>query len=84
MVIPDGLPLTIRYKAKVLAKPGESTSIKNSAHWKGYAVTGGGSIEIKNYAYSVGGTAGGFATPYEEIVKYDSSSVNTLLAGAEF
>lgn len=84
VVIPDGLPITISYKAKVLAKPGESTSIKNSAHWEGYAVTGGGSIEIKNYAYSVGGTAGGSATPYVEIVKYDSSSVNTFLPGAEF
>ena len=84
VVIPDGLPLTISYKAKVLAKPGESTSIKNSAHWEGYAVTGGGSIEIKNYAYSVGGTAGGSATPYVEIVKYDSSSINTFLAGAAF
>ena len=84
ITIPDKLPLTISYKAKVLAKPGESTSIKNSAHWEGYAVTGGGSIEIKTYAYSVGGTAGGSATPYVEIVKYDSGSVNTRLAGAEF
>ena len=84
ITIPDNLPLTISYKAKVLAKPGESTSIKNSAHWEGYAVTGGGSIEIKNYAYSVGGTAGGSATPYVEIVKYDSGSVSTRLAGAEF
>ena len=84
ITIPDNLPLTISYKAKVLAKPGESTSIKNSAHWEGYAVTGGGSIEIKNYAYSVGGTAGGSTTPYVEIVKYDSGSVNTRLAGAEF
>ncbi|MCI7742058.1 MAG: CHAP domain-containing protein [Clostridiales bacterium] len=84
ITIPDNLPLTISYKAKVLAKPGESTSIKNSAHWEGYEVTGGGSIEIKNYAYSVGGTAGGSATPYVEIVKYDSGSVNTRLAGAEF
>ena len=84
VVIPDGLPLTISYKAKVLAKPGECTSIKNSAHWEGYAVTGGGSIEIKNYAYSVGGTAGGSGTPYVEIIKYDSGSVTDFLAGAEF
>lgn len=84
VTIPDNQPVTIKYNAKVLAKPSETVNIKNDAHWEGYATTGGGSIEIKNYAYSVGGTAGGSATPYVEIIKYDSSSVMTRLPGAEF
>lgn len=84
VVIPDGQPLTISYKAKVLAKPGETVDIKNDAHWEGYASTTGGSIEIKGYNYSVGGIAGGSSTPYVEIIKYDAGSVTTRLPGAEF
>lgn len=84
ITVPDGLPLTICYQAKVLAKPGEKTTIKNNAHWEGYTATDDSSVELKDYSYSVGGTAGGSATPQVEIVKYDSSSINTFLAGAEF
>lgn len=84
VVIPDGQPLTISYKAKVLAKPGETVDIKNDAHWEGYASTTGGSIEIKGYNYSVGGIAGGSSTPYVEIIKYDAGSVTTRLPGAKF
>ena len=84
VVIPDGQPLTISYKAKVLAKPGETVDIKNDAHWEGYASTTGGSIEIKGYKYSVGGIAGGSSTPYVQIIKYDAGSVTTRLPGAEF
>lgn len=84
ITIPDNQPLTITYKAKVLSKPGEACNVRNDAHWEGYASTEGGSVEIKNYAYTVGGTAGGTATPKVEIVKYDSSSVRTYLSGAHF
>lgn len=84
VVIPDGQPLTISYKAKILAKPGETVDIKNDAHWEGYASTTGGSIEIKGYKYSVGGIAGGSSTPYVEIIKYDAGSVTTRLPGAKF
>lgn len=84
VTIPDSQPLTISYKAQVLAMPGEAVKIKNDAHWEGYASTDGGSVEISEYSYTVGGTASGSATPYVEIIKYDSSSVSTYLSGAEF
>ena len=84
IVIPDNQPLTVSYNAKVLAAPNIAISVKNSAHWEGYSTTDDGSVEIKNYSYTVGGMAGGSATPYVEILKYDESSVVTRLPGAQF
>lgn len=84
LIVPDGVPLTITYQAKVLAKPGVASSIKNNAHWEGYASTQDGSITIDDYAYAAGGTAFASPTPYVEIIKYDTGSVTTRLAGAEF
>ena len=84
IVVPDGRALTVRYNARVLAKPGRTVGISNDAHWEGYATTDGSSVEIEGYSYDVGGTAGGSATPRVEILKYDSASVTTRLPGAEF
>ena len=84
IVVPDGVPLTITYKAKVLAKPGVSSAIKNDAHWEGYASTQDGSITIDDYAYAAGGTATASPTPYVRIIKYDEGSVTTRLPGAQF
>ena len=84
VVVPDGVPLTITYKTKVLAKPGVSSAIKNDAHWEGYASTQDGSITIDDYAYAAGGTATASPTPYVQIIKYDAGSVTTRLPGAQF
>lgn len=84
VVVPDGVPLTITYKTKVLAKPGVSSAIKNDAHWEGYASTQDGSITIDDYAYAAGGTATASPTPYVQIIKYDAGSVTTRLPGAKF
>ena len=84
VIVPDGVPLTITYKTKVLAKPGVSSAIKNDAHWEGYASTQDGSITIDDYAYAAGGTATASPTPYVQIIKYDAGSVTTRLPGAKF
>ena len=82
--IPDGVPITISYKARVQVKPGVKVAIRNDAHWDGYASTSSGTIIDDDYAYAAGGTAVGSPTPTVEIIKYDSGSVTTRLPGAEF
>ncbi|MGM9587393.1 MAG: SpaA isopeptide-forming pilin-related protein [Candidatus Limivicinus sp.] len=84
IVVPDSQPLTITYSAKVQAPPNTEVSIKNDAHWEGYATTGGSSTENASYKYSVGGTVGSSATPFVEIVKYDQNNLTSRLAGAAF
>lgn len=84
ITIPDGVPITISYKARVQVKPGVKVAIRNDAHWKGYASTSSGTIIDDDYAYAAGGTAVGSSTPAVEIIKYDSGSVTTRLPGAEF
>ena len=84
ITIPDGVPITISYKARVQAKPGVKVAIRNDAHWAGYASTSSGTIIDDDYAYAAGGTAVGSSTPTVEIIKYDSGSVTTRLPGAEF
>lgn len=84
VTIPDGVPITISYKARVQAKPGVKVAIRNDAHWEGYASTSSGTIIDDDYAYAAGGTAVGSSTPTVEIIKYDSGSVTTRLPGAEF
>ena len=84
ITIPDGVPITISYKARVQVKPGVKVAIRNDAHWEGYASTSSGTIIDDDYAYAAGGTAVGSSTPNVEIIKYDSGSVTTRLPGAEF
>lgn len=84
ITIPDGVPITISYKARVQVKPGVKVAIRNDAHWEGYASTSSGTIIDDDYAYAAGGTAVGSSTPTAEIIKYDSGSVTTRLPGAEF
>lgn len=84
ITIPDGVPITISYKARVQVKPGVKVAIRNDAHWEGYASTSSGTIIDDDYAYAAGGTAVGSSTPTVEIIKYDSGSVTTRLPGAEF
>ena len=84
ITIPDGVPITISYKARVQVKPGVKVAIRNDAHWEGYASTSSGTIIDDDYAYAAGGTAVGSPTPTVEIIKYDSGSVTTRLPGAEF
>lgn len=84
ITIPDGVPITISYKARVQVKPGVKVAIRNDAHWEGYAFTSSGTIIDDDYAYAAGGTAVGSSTPTVEIIKYDSGSVTTRLPGAEF
>ena len=84
ITIPDGVPITISYKARVQVKPGVKVAIRNDAHWEGYASTSSGTIIDDDYAYAAGGTAVGSSTPTVEIIKYDSGSVTTRLPGAGF
>lgn len=84
ITIPDDVPITISYKARVQVKPGVKVAIRNDAHWEGYASTSSGTIIDDDYAYAAGGTAVGSSTPTVEIIKYDSGSVTTRLPGAEF
>ena len=84
ITIPDGVPITISYKARVQVKPGVKVAIRNDAHWEGYASTSSGTIIDDDYAYAAGGTAVGSATPTVQIIKYDRGSVTTRLPGAEF
>lgn len=84
ITIPDGVPITISYKARVQVKPGVKVAIRNDAHWEGHASTSSGTIIDDDYAYAAGGTAVGSSTPTVEIIKYDRGSVTTRLPGAEF
>ena len=63
IVLPDKLPLTVTYETTVNAAPGQTISISNNAHWEGYTTPSGGSVEVKEFRYSTGGTAGADTSP---------------------
>lgn len=84
VTIPDSEPLTISYTADVMAAPDEVVSISNHAYWKGYATSGGSSVEYEKYSYKVSATAGGDKTPTISVRKMDQYNLTQYLSGAEF
>ena len=84
IVLPDNLPLTVTYETTVNAAPGQTISISNNAHWKGYATPSGGSVEVKEFSYSTGGTAGADTSPSVTVKKLDQYNTSQTLSGATF
>ena len=84
IVLPDNLPLTVTYETTVNAAPGQTISISNNAHWKGYATPSGGSFEAKDFHYSTGGTAGADTSPSVTVKKLDQYNTSLALPGATF
>lgn len=84
IVLPDNLPLTVTYETTVNAAPGQTISISNKAHWKGYATPSGGSFEVKDFHYSTGGTAGADTSPSVTVKKLDQYNTSQTLSGATF
>lgn len=84
IVLPDNLPLTVTYEATVNAAPGQTISISNNAHWKGYTTPSGGSVEVKEFHYSSGGTAGADTSPSVTVKKLDQYNTSQTLSGATF
>lgn len=84
IVLPDNLPLTVTYETTVNAAPGQTISISNNAHWKGYATPSGGSFEVKDFHYSTGGTAGADTSPSVTVKKLDQYNTSQTLSGATF
>lgn len=84
IVLPDNLPLIITYEATVNAAPGQVISISNNAHWEGYTTPSGGSVEVKEFHYSTGGTVGVSETPSVTIKKLDQYTTSQFLSDAEF
>ena len=84
IVLPDNLPLTVTYEATVNAAPGQSISISNNAHWEGYTTPSGGSVEVKEFRYSTGGTAGADTSPSVTVKKLDQYNTSQTLSGATF
>ena len=84
IVLPDNLPLTVTYETTVNAAPGQTISISNNAHWKGYTTPSGGSVEVKEFHYSSGGTAGADTSPSVTVKKLDQYNTSQTLAGATF
>lgn len=84
IVLPDNLPLTVTYEATVNAAPGQTISISNKAHWEGYATPSGGSVEVKEFHYSTGGTAGADTSPSVTVKKLDQYNTSQALPGATF
>lgn len=84
IVLPDNLPLTVTYATTVNAAPGQTISISNKAHWKGYAAPSGGSVEDKGFSYSTGGTAGADTSPSVTVKKLDQYNTSQALPGAKF
>ena len=84
IVLPDNLPLTVTYATTVNAAPGQTISISNNAHWKGYATPSGGSVEVKDFHYSTGGTAGADTSPSVTVKKLDQYNTSQALPGAKF
>ena len=84
IVLPDNLPLTVTYETTVNAAPGQTISISNKAHWKGYAAPSGGSVEVKDFHYSTGGTAGADTSPSVTVKKLDQYNTSQTLSGAKF
>lgn len=84
IVLPDNQPLTVTYEATVNAAPGQTISISNKAHWKGYATPSGGSVEDEKFSYSTGGTAGADTSPSVTVKKLDQNNTGQALPGAKF
>ena len=84
IVLPDNQPLTVTYEATVNAAPGQTISISNKAHWKGYATPSGGSVEVEDFHYSTGGTAGADTSPSVTVKKLDQNNTSLALPGAKF
>ena len=84
IVLPDNQPLTVTYEATVNAAPGQTISISNKAHWKGYATPSGGSVEDNKFSYSTGGTAGADTSPSVTVKKLDQYNTSLALPGATF
>lgn len=84
IVLPDNLPLTVTYETTVNAAPGQTISISNNAHWKGYATPSGGSVEVNEFSYSTGGTAGADTSPSVTVKKLDQNNTSQTLSGATF
>ena len=84
IVLPDNLPLTVTYEATVNAAPGQTVSISNNAHWEGYTTPSGGSVEVKEFHYSTGGTAGADTSPSVTVKKLDQYNTSQTLSGATF
>ena len=84
IVLPDNLPLTVTYETTVTAAPGQTISISNNAHWKGYTTPSGGSVEVKEFHYSSGGTAGADTSPSVTVKKLDQYNTSQTLSGATF
>ena len=84
IVLPDNLPLTVTYEATVNAAPGQTISISNNAHWEGYTTPSGGSVEVKEFRYSTGGTVGADTSPSVTVKKLDQYNTSQALPGATF
>ena len=84
IVLPDNLPLTVTYEATVNAAPGQTISISNNAHWEGYTTPSGGSVEVKEFSYSTGGTVGADTSPSVTVKKLDQCNTSQALPGATF
>ena len=84
IVLPDNLPLTVTYAATVNAAPGQTISISNNAHWEGYTTPSGGSVEVKEFRYSTGGTVGADTSPSVTVKKLDQYNTSQALPGATF
>lgn len=84
IVLPDNLPLTVTYEATVNAAPGQTISISNNAHWEGYTTPSGGSVEVKKFSYSTGGTVGADTSPSVTVKKLDQYNTSQTLSGATF
>ena len=84
IVLPDNLPLTVTYETTVNAAPGQTISISNNAHWEGYTTPSGGSVEVKEFHYSTGGTAGADTSPSVTVKKLDQYNTSQTLSGATF
>lgn len=84
IVLPDNLPLTVTYETTVNAAPGQTISISNNAHWEGYTTPSGGSVEVEEFHYSTGGTAGADTSPSVTVKKLDQYNTSQTLSGATF
>ena len=84
IVLPDNLPLTVTYETTVNAAPGQTISISNNARWEGYTTPSGGSVEVKEFSYSTGGTVGADTSPSVTVKKLDQYNTSQALPGATF
>ena len=84
IVLPDNLPLTVTYETTVNAAPGQTISISNNARWEGYTTPSGGSVEVKEFSYSTGGTVGADTSPSVTVKKLDQYNTSQTLSGATF